>query len=128
MPSLASGVDRSVVQESRAPPKRCCRRHALGTGQKGPRSIRSIAVSVSPNALIVHDLEAETLALIQAGHSSAFDGAYRDHHVDSNAVGLDESVAPKRKFASSCTFDPQANSGPRFSLKSLAVASRANVG
>ena len=28
--------------------------------------------------LIVHDLEAEALALIQAGHSCAFDGAYID--------------------------------------------------
>jgi hypothetical protein len=32
----------------------------------------------SADPLIVHDLEAEALALIQAGHSCAFDSAYID--------------------------------------------------
>ena len=32
----------------------------------------------SADPLIVHDLEAEALALIRAGHSCAFDGTYID--------------------------------------------------
>jgi hypothetical protein len=48
----------------------------------------------SADPLIVHDLEAEALALIQAGHSYAFDGACIDEHVNSTVVGLEETIAP----------------------------------
>ena len=37
-----------------------------------------IVCARSADPLIVHDVEAEALALIQAGHSYAFDGAYID--------------------------------------------------
>ena len=47
----------------------------------------------SADPLIVHDLEAEALALIRAGHSCAFDGAYIDEHVTSTVVGLEETIA-----------------------------------
>jgi hypothetical protein len=47
----------------------------------------------SADPLIAHDFEAESLALIQAGHSCAFEGAYTDQHVNSTVVGLDETIA-----------------------------------
>jgi hypothetical protein len=42
-----------------------------------PRSAEILSAR-SADPLIVHDLEAEALALIQAGHACAFDGAYID--------------------------------------------------
>src|ERR1700722_2890288 len=47
----------------------------------------------SADPFIVHDVEAEALVLIQAGHSCAFDGAYIDEHVNSTVVGLEETIA-----------------------------------
>ena len=47
----------------------------------------------SADPLIAHDFETESLALIQAGHSCAFDGAYTDQHVNSAVVRLDETIA-----------------------------------
>jgi hypothetical protein len=47
----------------------------------------------SADPLIAHDFETESLALIKAGHSCAFDGAYTDQHVNSTVVGLDEAIA-----------------------------------
>src|SRR5208337_1972337 len=47
----------------------------------------------SADPRIVHDFETESLALIQAGHSCAFEGAYADQHVNSTVVGLEETIA-----------------------------------
>jgi hypothetical protein len=45
----------------------------------------------SPDPLIVHNFEAESLALFQAGHFCAFDGTYIDQHINATVVGLDET-------------------------------------
>ena len=46
-----------------------------------------------PDPFVVHDLEAEALALIQAGYPCAFDGTYIDQHVYSNVVEFEETIA-----------------------------------
>lgn len=46
----------------------------------------------STDALIVHDFEAELLALFQAVHFCAFDSTYIDQHINAAAVGLDKTV------------------------------------
>jgi len=46
----------------------------------------------STDALIVHNFEAESLALFQAGHFCAFDSTYIDQHINAAVVGLDETV------------------------------------
>ena len=43
--------------------------------------------------LIAHDFETQSLALIQAGNSCAFEGAYTDQHVNSTVLGPDETIA-----------------------------------
>ena len=42
---------------------------------------------------IVHDFEAKPLALVKAGHPSAFDGADADQYVKSAVVGFDQAIA-----------------------------------
>src|SRR5271166_4833420 len=42
---------------------------------------------------ILHDIEADSLALIQAVQSRAFDSAYRDQDLNPTAIGLDEPIA-----------------------------------
>jgi hypothetical protein len=62
--------------------------------------------------LIAHDFEAESLALIQAGHSCAFDGAYVDQHVNATVVGLDETIALRdveTPYGSNCHSRPPAH-------------------
>ena len=57
---------------------------------------RQILCARSGDPLIAHGgFEAKSLALIQAGHSCAFDGAYVDQHVNATVVGLDETIAFK---------------------------------
>ena len=58
-----------------------------------PETLR-IHCARSADPLIAHDFEYYSLALIQAGHSCAFKGAYTDHHVNSTVVGLEETIAP----------------------------------
>jgi hypothetical protein len=43
--------------------------------------------------LIVHNFEAESLALSQAGHFCAFDGRYIDQHINATVFGLDKTIA-----------------------------------
>ena len=47
----------------------------------------------SADPLIVHNFEAESLVLFQAGHFCAFDGTYIDQHINATVVGLDETIA-----------------------------------
>jgi hypothetical protein len=47
----------------------------------------------SADPLIVHNFEAESLALFQAGHFCAFDGTYVDQHINATVVGFDETIA-----------------------------------
>jgi hypothetical protein len=53
------------------------KRHVYARSGLQSRSAE-ILCARSADPLIVHDFEAEVLALIQAGHSCAFDGAYID--------------------------------------------------
>jgi hypothetical protein len=46
----------------------------------------------SADPLIVHDFEAESLALFRGGHFCVFDGAYIDQHINATVVGLDKTV------------------------------------
>jgi hypothetical protein len=48
--------------------------------------VPEILCTRSADPLIVHDFEAESLALIQAGHLCAFEGAYTDQHINSIIV------------------------------------------
>src|ERR1700722_13558717 len=57
-----------------------------------PRSAEILSARPA-DPLIVHDLEAEALALIQAGYPCAFDGTYIDQHVYSNVVEFEETIA-----------------------------------
>jgi hypothetical protein len=47
----------------------------------------------SADPLVVHDFETESLAMIQADHSCAFEGAYINQHVNSTAIGPEETIA-----------------------------------
>jgi hypothetical protein len=47
----------------------------------------------SADPLVAHDFETESLALIQADHSCAFEGAYINQHVNSTAIGAEETIA-----------------------------------
>jgi hypothetical protein len=53
------------------------KRNVYARSRLQPRSAEILSAR-SADPLIVHDLEAEALALIQAGHSCAFDSAYID--------------------------------------------------
>jgi hypothetical protein len=47
----------------------------------------------SADPLIVHNFEAQLLALSQAGHFCAFDGTYIDQHINATVVGFDKTIA-----------------------------------
>jgi hypothetical protein len=47
----------------------------------------------SANPRIMHDFEAKPLALVKAGHPSAFDSADADQYVKSAVVGFDQTIA-----------------------------------
>jgi hypothetical protein len=72
------------------------KRHFYARSVAGLQSRNAnILCARSADPLIAQDFEAESLALIQAGHSCAFDGAYVDQHVNATVVGLDETIALK---------------------------------
>src|SRR5271166_3053026 len=75
---------------------------------------RQILCARSGDPLIAHEFEAKSLALIQAGHSCAFDGAYVDQHVNTTVVGLDETIALRDvepPYGSNCHSRPPAHQG-----------------
>src|SRR5271165_7246696 len=70
------------------------KRHFYARSVAGLQSRNAkILCARSADPLIAHDFETESLALIQAGHSCAFEGTYADQHVSSTVVGLDETIA-----------------------------------
>ena len=50
--------------------------------------VPEILCTRSADPLIVHDFEAASLALIQAGLLCAFEGAYTDQHINSIVIGV----------------------------------------
>ena len=60
---------------------------------RGPYFRSGEILCVRPaDPLIVHNFEAESLALGQAGHFCAFDGTHIDQHINATVVGLDKTI------------------------------------
>ena len=98
-PSRGQGRRRRRGAQRRKPPALTIQQCAAGKRHVYARSVvglqfrgAEILCARSIDPLIAHDFEAESLALIQTGHSCAFESANTDQHVNCAPIGLEETI------------------------------------